>query len=148
MEPISAITTALSLTKSAADLSKKLYDFGKGLKDRDQKRQVEEMTDALTEFKRSASELEDENRELREKLRFRSDDYEFRNPFWYHKERENEALCPKCFASNIAAPMGEQGFGCTKENRACLVCGRSVQVSKWHGPSPPLRSDYPSSFSR
>ena len=34
---------------------------------------------------RAASELEDENRELREKLRFNSNEYEFRAPFWYHK---------------------------------------------------------------
>ena len=138
MEPISAITGALSLTKSAAELSKKLYDFGKGLKDRDQKRQVDEMVDTLTDLKRSASLLEDGNRELREKLRFKSDDYVFRTPFRYHKDRPDVALCVKCFANNIEAQMGEQGFGCTKEFRACLVCGCTVQVTQWRDPSPLL----------
>lgn len=39
----------------------------------------------MRELKQSASNLEDENRELREKLRFKSDAYEFRNPFWSDK---------------------------------------------------------------
>jgi hypothetical protein len=122
MEPITTVTAALSLTKSAAELSKKLYEFGKGLKDREQKREVEEMQDALTEFKRSASELEDENRELREKLRFKSDDYVFRTPFRYHKDRPNEPLCMKCFAKGVVAQMGQAGFDCSPEYRRCLVC--------------------------
>jgi hypothetical protein len=130
MEPITTVTAALSLTKSAAELSKKLYEFGKGLKDREQKRQVEEMQDALTEFKRSASELEDENRELREKLRFKSDDYVFRTPFRYHKDRPNEPLCMKCFAKGVVAQMGEQGVTCAAGNRRCLVCGQTEQASE------------------
>jgi hypothetical protein len=128
MEPITAISTAITLTKSAAELSKKLYDFGKGLKDRDEKRQVDEMVDALTELKRSASELEDENRDLREKLRFKSDDYEFRTPFYYHKARSNQPFCAKCFAQKIEAPMGEQGQDCNEAYRKCLVCSNFVEV--------------------
>src|SRR6266852_5470297 len=130
MEPITAVTAALSLTKSAGELSKKLYEFGKGLKDREQKRQVEEMLDTLTEFKREASQLEDQIRDLREKLRFKSDEYVFRTPFHYHKDRPNEALCAVCFAKNIAGHMGEPGVGVRMNYRLCLVCRNIVQIEK------------------
>jgi hypothetical protein len=71
--------------------------------------------DKVRELKQSTSELEDENRELREKLRFKSDEYEFRNPYWYHKAHPNERLCPKCFARGIAAAM-------SNATELCLVC--------------------------
>jgi hypothetical protein len=128
MEPITTVTAALSLTKSAAELSKKLYEFGKGLKDREQKHQVEEMQDTLTQFKRSASELEDENRALREKLRFKGDDYIFKHPFRYRKDNLQQPLCMKCFANNIEAPMGEAGHDCSPEYRRCLVCSTVALV--------------------
>src|SRR6266851_131076 len=107
MEPVTTVTAAWTIAKTAGEISKKLYEFAKSLKDRDAKQQVEEMLDRLRELKHQASQLEDENRELREKLRFKGDDHEFRNPFWYHKANPERALCAKCFAKEIAAPMGE-----------------------------------------
>jgi len=130
MEPVSTVTTAWTIAKAAGEISKKLYELGKSLKDREAKQQVDEITDQLRELKHQASQLEDENRELREKLRFKGDDYEFRTPFWYHKANPERALCPKCFAKEIAAPMGEQGQGCGSDYRRCLVCGEGVEVSK------------------
>jgi hypothetical protein len=137
---------AWEIAKTVAQVSTKVFNFRKTLKTSEEKHQVDEILDTLSELKQSAGELEDENRALRDKLRFKSDDYIFKNPFRYHKDRPDVALCVKCFADNIEAPMGEQGFGCTKENRRCLVCGGTVQVSKWHDPSPRLRGDFPSSF--
>ena len=103
------------------------------LKDREAKQQVDEILGKVRELKQSASELEDENRELREKLRFKSGDYEFCTPFWYHKvTNPDQALCPRCFAGNIAAPMGEPGQGCSNDSRRCLVCGYPVELSR-HG---------------
>ena len=128
MEPLTTVTTAWTIAKTAGDISKKLYEFGKGLKDRDAKQHVDEIVDNLRALKQRASELEDENRELREKLRFKSDEYQFRLPFWYHKTQQpDQALCPKCFSQNIAAPMGKQPQGF--DNRRCLVCGHLVTVS-------------------
>lgn len=72
---------------------------------------MDEILDKLRELKQSASELEDENRDLREKLRFKSDEYESRTPFWYHTASPDRPLCAKCFADKIAAPMGEPGSG-------------------------------------
>lgn len=120
----SSVTAALNIAKAAGEISKKLYEFGKGLKDRDEKHRVDEILDQLRELKQSASELQDENRELRERLRFKSDEYEFRSPFWYHKENPNQPLCAKCFATETAAPMGSE-----RDNyRRCLVCDHPVML--------------------
>jgi hypothetical protein len=130
VEPVTVVTTTWTIAKTAGEISKKLYEFGKGLKDRDAKHKIDEILDSVRELKQSASQLEDENRELREKLRFKSSDYEFRSPFWYDKTQSDRPLCPKCFAKNIAAPMGEPGQDCSSDYRRCLVCGDCVEVSK------------------
>jgi hypothetical protein len=130
MEPVTSVTAAWTIAKTAGEIGKKLYEFGKSLKDREAKHQVDEIVDKLRELKQSASELEDENRDLREKLRFKSDDYEFRTLFWYERAKPNQPLCPKCFASNIAAPMGEQGQDCSPDYRRCLVCKDGSEVRR------------------
>ena len=131
MEPVTTVTAAWTIAKTAGEISTKLYEFGKGLKDREAKQQVEKMLDNLSELKHSASKLEDENHSLREQLRFRGDEYEFRTPFRYHKARPNQALCVKCFSENKESPMGEIGMGCTSVQRSCLVCGQRVQVTPY-----------------
>jgi hypothetical protein len=128
MEPVATVTTAWTIAKTAAEITKKLSEFEKSLRDRKAKQQVDEILDKLRELKQSASELEDENRELREKLRFKSDDYEFRTPFWYDKAHSDEPLCPKCFAKKITAHMGNLGHECATNYRRCLVCDKCVQV--------------------
>src|SRR5436309_608374 len=130
MEPISTVTGAWTVVKTAADISKKLYDVGKSLKDREAKQTVDEILDQLRELKQSASQLEDENRELREKLRFKSADYEFHNPFWYEKAHSEQPLCPKCLAKNVPAPMSavKQLYGSTRPSRWCLVCNNQIYV--------------------
>lgn len=128
MEPASTITTAWTVAKTAAEVGKKLYALTKDVKDRDLKQQIDEVLDRLRELKHLASELEDENRELREKLRFKGEDYEFRSPFWYDKRKPEQPLCAKCFAKQILAPMGARGQDCNENYRRCLVCGEYVQV--------------------
>jgi hypothetical protein len=123
MEPITTtVTTAWTIAKTAGEISKKLYEFAKSLKDRDAKQRVDEILDQLRELKQSASVLEDENRDLRDKLRFSDQAYEFRTPFWYHKDRSERALCPKCFADKRLAPMDDDGHGVQRGYRCCLVC--------------------------
>ena len=113
MEPVTTVTTAWTIAKTAGEITQKLYALGKSLKDRDEKHRIDEILDQLRDLKQSASELEDQNRELRDKLRFKSDAYEFRCPFWYDKANPDRPLCPKCFAQQIAAPMDEakEGYG-------------------------------------
>jgi hypothetical protein len=128
MEPVTTATSAISLAKAAAELSKKLYEFGKNIRDREIKQQLDEIHDQLRDFKQSASELEDENRDLREKLRFKSDEFEFRKPFWYEKSHRDRALCPKCFSKEVIGPMGELGQGCSPNYRRCLVCDQGLEI--------------------
>ena len=115
MEPISTVTSAWTIVKTAGEVSKKLFEFSKGLKDHEAKQRLDEIVDQLRELKQSASELEDENRGLREKLRFKTDEYEFQNPHWYHKMHPDQPLCPICFSKEIAAPI-------SSASGWCLVC--------------------------
>jgi len=122
MEPLTTVTTAWTIAKTAGEVSKKLYEFGKNLKDRDLKQQVDEILDKVRELRQSASVLEDENRDLREKLRFKTDEYEFRVPFMYHKARPDQPLCVKCFVKNIEAPVERRTNSDRVEYCQCLVC--------------------------
>ena len=70
MEPVTTVTTAWGIAKTAGEIGKKLFELGKQVKDREIKQQLDEILDAVRELKQSASDLQDENRELREKLRF------------------------------------------------------------------------------
>ena len=123
--------TGWTLVKSVAEATSKLYEIAKGLKDREAKQKLDEVLDELREFKRQASEVEDQNRELREKLRFKSDDFEFKNPFWYEKNHPDRALCPKCFAKQIIAPVAEQFQGVSGVSfRRCLHCETSIEAQR------------------
>jgi hypothetical protein len=144
MEPISTVTTAWTIAKTAGDISKKLFELGKSIKDREIRHQVDDIVDKLRDLKQSASDLEDENRDLREKLRFSADNYEFRNPFWYDRSNRTQPLCAKCFANKTLAPMSEQGQGCSEEYRRCLVCSEMVEVTSVSRTFPFMRTDYPS----
>jgi hypothetical protein len=128
MEPVTTLTTVWTVAKTAGEISKKLYEFGKSLKDRDLRQRIDEILDKVRELKQSASQLEDENRDLRERMRFKTDEYEFRTPFYYHKAKPDQPLCAKCFAGQITAPMDEPGRGCVDGYRRCLVCGELVEV--------------------
>jgi hypothetical protein len=128
-------TKAWAIAKAVGELITKAVNFRKRLKSSEEKREVDEILDALRDLKHSASELEDQNRELREKLRFKNDDYEFRSPFRYRKDRPEQPLCARCFANQTEGPMGEQGRGCPESCRKCLVCGKETQV-KDSNPSP------------
>jgi len=142
MEPITTVTSAWTIAKTAGEITKKLFELRKRITDRDIKAQIDVITDELHELKHKASLLEDENQDLREKLRFKSDDYEFRNPFWYAKAHPERALCAKCFANGVAAPMGEQGVD--SDYRLCLVCREAVVVTRQvHRGSPIMRTDFP-----
>lgn len=117
------------IAKSAAEISKKLDELWRAAKDRETKQQIEALLDKMHGLKQSASALEDENRELRERLRFRSDYYEFRNPFYYSKDHQDPPLCPRCFAEHIPAPMTERYRDDDGTYRQCLVCKKVVQES-------------------
>ncbi len=127
MEPVTAVTTAWTIAKTAGEVSKKLYEFGKNLKDREAKQQVEEIIDKLHELKQKATELEDENRDLKEKLRFKTEDFEFKNPFWFDKQHPERPLCPKCFSKGVIAPVAMPYDNDVGVWRKCLSCDSTIE---------------------
>ncbi len=116
-----------TIVKNVADATKKLYDIAKGLKDYETKKKLDEVLDELRDLKQQASQLEDENRNLKERLRFKSDDFEFKNPFWYEKAHPDQPLCPKCFANEKTGQMGAP-YQATGIWLRCLVCENTVQI--------------------
>ena len=121
MDPI----TAISLAKNITELTKTLFTVAKEQQKQETKAELNEVIDKLLELKQQAVELEDENRELREQLRFKSGDFEFRAPFYYEKGKPNIPLCPKCFVEHKrAAPMDApyQEHPGSSRWRKCLAC--------------------------
>jgi hypothetical protein len=121
-------TTGLTLFNAIATAGKTLYEVTQGVSNLDTKRQLMEIYDALMSLKREASDLEDENHELKERLRFKGDEFEFRNPFWFEKKHPDRPLCPRCFANEKAAPLGEAYRAAAGMVRKCLVCDKTIYV--------------------
>jgi hypothetical protein len=121
--------TGLTLFNAIATAGKTLYEIAQGTSKLETKQQLMDVYNSLMNLKREAADLEDENRNLTERLRFKSDDFEFKNPFWYEKTHADRPLCAKCFATQTIAPMGEP-YRATGMWRSCLVCGNAVQVER------------------
>ncbi len=119
--------TGLTLFNAIATAGKSIYEIAQGTSKLETKRQLMEVYDTLMSLKREAAELEDENHNLNEKLRFKDDEFEFKNPFWYEKKYPDRPLCAKCFANKKTAPMSqvyESSLG--RITRHCLVCDHNV----------------------
>lgn len=121
----------LTLFNAIATAAKTLDGIAQRVSKVEEKKQLTEVYDTLMNLKREAAELEDENRNLKERLRFKGDDFEFKNPFWYEKAHPDRPLCAKCFASQTAAPMSEPYPVADRSlSRRCLVCGNRVEVQR------------------
>ena len=107
------------------------------MKEYETKKQLDEVLDELRGLKQQASDLEDENRNLREELRFRSDEFEFKNPFYFEKEHPDRPLCAKCFAKEVVAPMSEPYPGASGVWSRCLVCDNRVEIERSRSRSNP-----------
>lgn len=118
MEPVTTVTTAWTIAKTAGEISKKLYELGKSIKDREAKQHVDEILDQLRELKHLASQLEDENRDLREKLRFKSSDYEFHSPFWFEKAHQTNHFAQSALRKRSAHQWGSR----VKDVTAVIAC--------------------------
>jgi len=84
--------------------------------------------DTLMNLKREAADLEDANRTLQEQLRFKSDKFNFINPFWYENKYPGRPLCAKCFANGRIGPMSEKSESYGVWSRNCLVCSNTVYL--------------------
>lgn len=127
----------LTLFNAIASAGKTLLEAAQGVSNLDTKRQLMDVYDALMNLKREASELEDENHALKEKLRFKSEEFEFKNPFYYDRRDPDQPLCPKCFSVQKIGPMGElQRYPNGAAYLRCLVCDNQVEVERpKRGPS-------------
>jgi hypothetical protein len=97
--------TKLTLFNAIATAGKTIYDIAQGTSKLETKQQLMGVYDTLMNLKRDAGDLEDTNRDLKEKLRFKSGDFEFKNPFWFDKNLPDTPLCAKCFSKQIVAPV-------------------------------------------
>jgi hypothetical protein len=122
--------TGLALFNAIATAGKTLYEVTQGVSNLDTKRQLMEVYDTLMSLKREASDLEDENHDLKERLRFKSDDFEFRNPFYFEKRNPDQPLCPKCYAREKKGPMSEIRRSEFDTWRTCLVCDNAFNVER------------------
>src|ERR1700674_4820662 len=100
----------LSLFNTIATACKTIFDVAQVTSKMETKQQLMEVYDKLINLKRETDDLEDENHSLKDKLRFKGDEFEFKIPFWYEKRHLDQALCPKCFANEKAAPMDNKPY--------------------------------------
>jgi len=117
----------LTLFNAIATAGKTIYDIAQGTSKLEEKQQLMEVYDTLMNLKREAAELEDENHDLKSKLRFKSEEFEFKNPFWFEKKHPDRPLCPECFSKQIIAPVTEPYRGDFAIFRECLSCETSIQ---------------------
>lgn len=122
--------TGLTLFNAIATAGKTVFDIAQGTAKLEQKQQLMDVYDTLMTLKRAAGELEDENHELKGKLRFKGDDFDFRTPFWYEKNHPERPLCAKCYAIEKIGPMGEPYDSGDGRYRACLVCNNYVRIGE------------------
>ena len=124
------IQAKLTLFNAIATAGKTIYEIAQGTSQLEQKQQLMGVYDTLMSLKREAGELEDENHDLKQKLRFKTDDFEFKNPFWFEKKHLDRALCPKCFSKQIIAPVAapyDNGIGVW---RRCLTCDTTIEETR------------------
>lgn len=119
--------TTLTLFNAIATAGKTIYDIAQGTSKLEEKQQLMAVYDTLMNLKRDAAQLEDETRELKEKLRFKSDDFEFKNPFWFDRKHPDRPLCPKCFSKQIVAPVAVPYRNDVAVWRRCLSCDTAIE---------------------
>jgi hypothetical protein len=125
-------TQAIALFSAIASAGKTVFDIAQSTTKAEEKDRLMDVYDTLMDLKRAAADLEDENRELKLKLRFKSDDFAFRSPFYYEKnDAANQPFCPKCFSNEKTSPMGPTfRYNDGPLVRSCLVCNQVFSVGQ------------------
>jgi len=131
------------LFNAIATAGRTIFEVAQGVSNLDTKAQLMGVYDTLMNLKREAGALEDENRELKEQLRFKSEDFTFENPFWFEKTHPDRPLCPSCFADKIAAPVSKPMSNASGTFRRCLHCETAIWES--HKSDPPFFTGSPRS---
>jgi hypothetical protein len=118
----------LTLFNTITSAGKVIYEIAKGTSRLEEKQQLMRVYDTLMSLKRAAGDLEDENHNLKQKLRFKSEDFDFASPFYYEKKHPDQPLCVRCFANGKVGPMGMTYITLDGSFRHCLVCDNRIQV--------------------
>jgi hypothetical protein len=139
--------SSLTLFNAIATAGRTLYDIAQGTSKLEEKQQLMGVYDQLMNLKRSAADLEDENHSLKQQLRFRSDDFEFKNPFWYEKKYPERPLCPKCWSKKVAAPVGAPYDNGTAQWHRCLTCDTAFETGPSRMRPSAITPDYPEEWS-
>jgi hypothetical protein len=132
--------------KSAGDLYSKADALYHSVKDRESKAQVATLMDGIQALKTAAIALEEENRELKEKLRFRSEDYTFDGHFFYRKDQPGIPYCPGCHAEFKDSAMSPVVVAAVP-HRLCYGCRKPVDLrdeahAKYRSQPLQVRSSY------
>jgi hypothetical protein len=122
--------TGLTLFNAIATAGKNLYEIAQGTSKMEEKQQLMAVYEILMNLKRDAGDLEDTVPELKEKLRFKSGAFEFKNPFWFDHRFPDRALCPKCFSHEVVAPVSEPFGEAGGFWRKCLSCDTVIEEKK------------------
>lgn len=133
MPDIGAISAGISLIKVAIEIVKDLKSATSAIKDAEVKLKIAELLEAMSEVKIKLVEAQDENLELREKIRklerslSEQDEVVFRNGYFYLAEpqegKPEGPFCPNCHSTkNILSLLTE-------------VTGLLSQLGKYECPS-------------
>jgi hypothetical protein len=122
--------TKLVLFNAIATAGKTIYEVAQSTSKLETKQQLMDVYDTLMNLKREAGDLEDTNRDLKEKLRFRSEDFDFKNPFWFDKNFPDRPLCAKCFSKQIIAPVAAPYNSDDAVWRKCLSCDSRIEEKR------------------
>lgn len=120
----------LTLFNGIASAAKSIYGIVQSASKLETKQELMGVYDTLMSLKVQAAELEDENHNLKARLRFKTDVFEFDNPFYYEKKYPDRPLCPVCFSNEKASPMSDAYTSANaKLHRRCLVCQHIIRVN-------------------
>jgi hypothetical protein len=122
--------TGLTLFNAIATAGKTIYEIAQSTSKLEEKQQLMAVYDTLMNLKRDAGDMEDTIRDLKENLRFKRDDFEFKNPFWFDKRFPDRALCPKCFSKQMVAPVAAPYESDDGVWRKCLSCDTVIEEKR------------------
>jgi hypothetical protein len=119
--------TALGIANTAIGSVKSALELAKKTKDLELKHEISNVMDNVLDLKAKVLELDEENRNLRQRLEQKEAmKREGKYGYWF-KEGETDPLCPKCYesTSKVIYLSRLQSYGGMTPQRNCKVCGFS-----------------------
>jgi len=121
MDPM--IPTAVTMLANGMSFLKNASDLAKTSTDTDLKIAISDAYSALIDLKAKLSEIDDENRELKAKLRQKESVKRTSEFGYYFKDGDSDPLCPKCYERDgKLIHLSEQRSIRSEIWRDCEVC--------------------------